>query len=187
MRFATRTTPSLYHMVHSQQRYISSDSSSSPDDLKRKQTVSEKLSASSSTATSSSTTTKTASTSASATTTSTSTANTQALEEKKKERIGLKEFATRYGAVGIATYLTVYVGTLSSLFLLLKTSIISPDDTIAFVKNSKIISSVIDPDLIHPEAGTFAVAWILTKFTEPLRLAFTLAITPSVSKFIRKA
>ncbi len=171
MRFASRTTPSVYHMVRTQQRYFTSDSSPSPDDMKRKQTISEKIS--------------TPSAAPSPSATSSNTANAQAVEEKK-ERLGLKEFATRYGAVGIATYLTVYVGTLSSLFLLLKTSIISPDDTISFVKNSKIISSVIDPDLIHPEAGTFAVAWILTKFTEPLRLAFTLAITPSVSKFIRK-
>lgn len=34
--------------------------------------------------------------------------------------------------------------------------------------------------------GTLAVAWILTKFTEPLRFGFTLAILPAISKLLGK-
>ncbi len=35
----------------------------------------------------------------------------------------------------------------------------------------------------HPRVGTFAIAWVMTKFTEPLRLGFTVATLPSIARF----
>ena len=32
--------------------------------------------------------------------------------------------------------------------------------------------------------GTFAIAWVMTKFTEPLRLGFTLAIVPPIARLL---
>jgi hypothetical protein len=36
----------------------------------------------------------------------------------------------------------------------------------------------VDVDALKPEHGALVVAWVATKFTEPLRLALALAITP---------
>lgn len=35
----------------------------------------------------------------------------------------------------------------------------------------------------HPRVGTFAIAWVMTKFTEPLRLGFTVATVPTIARF----
>ena len=37
------------------------------------------------------------------------------------------------------------------------------------------------------KAGNFAVAWVLTKFTEPLRFAVTATATPSIARFVGRA
>lgn len=34
-----------------------------------------------------------------------------------------------------------------------------------------------------PVVGTFAVAWVMTKFTEPLRLATTVVIVPPIARY----
>ena len=37
---------------------------------------------------------------------------------------------------------------------------------------------------MNPDASTLAVAWIATKFTEPLRLLATIVITPRIARAI---
>jgi hypothetical protein len=39
---------------------------------------------------------------------------------------------------------------------------------------------------ITTTAGTFAVAWFMTKFTEPVRLLTTVAIVPPIAKYWRR-
>jgi hypothetical protein len=34
--------------------------------------------------------------------------------------------------------------------------------------------------------GTFAIAWVMTKFTEPIRLGVTVGIVPQISKWLRQ-
>ena len=41
-------------------------------------------------------------------------------------------------------------------------------------------------DEINPKQGSLFAAWILTKFTEPVRAAVTLVITPPVANRLRK-
>lgn len=36
----------------------------------------------------------------------------------------------------------------------------------------------------HPHVGTFAMAWVMTKFTEPPRLAITAVAVPAVAKYL---
>jgi hypothetical protein len=36
----------------------------------------------------------------------------------------------------------------------------------------------------NPRVGTFAIAWVMTKFTEPIRLGVTVAVLPKLSKFL---
>ena len=36
----------------------------------------------------------------------------------------------------------------------------------------------------HPRVGTFAMAWVMTKFTEPPRLAITAVAVPTVARYL---
>ena len=38
--------------------------------------------------------------------------------------------------------------------------------------------------LVLKLVGTFAAAWVMTKFTEPLRLFVTLGVVPSIARWI---
>jgi hypothetical protein len=49
------------------------------------------------------------------------------------------------------------------------------------------IDRLIDLDNLNPKASNFAVAWILAKFTEPLRLPVTLWLTPRVAGLVRRS
>lgn len=35
--------------------------------------------------------------------------------------------------------------------------------------------------------GTFAIAWVMTKFTEPVRLGVTLAVLPKIARILGKS
>lgn len=50
------------------------------------------------------------------------------------------------------------------------------------------VTDVLDVDVKHsdPRASTFVLAWVATKFTEPIRLAITLAITPKVARMLSR-
>jgi len=36
----------------------------------------------------------------------------------------------------------------------------------------------------NPRVGTFAIAWVMTKFTEPVRAGLTIAVVPSIARFL---
>lgn len=40
--------------------------------------------------------------------------------------------------------------------------------------------------IIVAAVGTFAVAWVMTKFTEPIRLGFTLVTVPTIARYFGK-
>lgn len=44
---------------------------------------------------------------------------------------------------------------------------------------------LVDLDGLNPKASNFAAAWILAKFTEPMRLPVTLWITPRLARIVR--
>ncbi|KAJ1624653.1 hypothetical protein T492DRAFT_1045683 [Pavlovales sp. CCMP2436] len=48
------------------------------------------------------------------------------------------------------------------------------------------LDMLIDLDHLNPKASNFAVAWILAKFTEPVRLPVTLWLTPRIATAIRR-
>ncbi|KAF1331723.1 Membrane protein, partial [Globisporangium splendens] len=49
------------------------------------------------------------------------------------------------------------------------------------------IAKYLEVERVNAKTGTFLLAWIATKFTEPVRLAVTLAITPRIARFLRRA
>lgn len=119
------------------------------------------------------------------------------ISEKKVEKkpFALKAIFKKYGYVAVGTYLSIYVMTLCSVFVALDLDLLQSStfgfDPITTTKNAcdKIeyytgITSVPEYIRQNPRAGTFAIAWIMTKFTEPIRLGATMAIVPKLGQYV---
>jgi hypothetical protein len=110
----------------------------------------------------------------------------------------------QYGPVFLGVYISVYFATLGALFLGVESGIMDPaglfemlghsDDATGETKNTvKLVIEFLEHyeftakyiPLVErrPEVANFAVAWIAVKFTEPLRLAVSLAITPRIARY----
>lgn len=98
-----------------------------------------------------------------------------------------------YGSVGLVTYLGVYLTTLGSLYLVVdyqmskgefdENSTFNPlqllQDCIDWMKTRGI---PVPLEKVDAKAGSFAIAWVCAKITEPLRFLFTVAITPAIAR-----
>jgi len=106
-----------------------------------------------------------------------------------------------YGPVFLGTYFCVYVATLGSLFMGVESGVLDPvhvmqswgvgegtESTVQFVvdwmKSHTLTEPYAETVKKNPELGNLAVAWIAVKFTEPVRFAVTLALTPRVARAI---
>lgn len=49
------------------------------------------------------------------------------------------------------------------------------------------VAKYLELEHVNAKTGTFLLAWIATKFTEPVRLAVTLAVTPRIARFLGRA
>ena len=107
------------------------------------------------------------------------------------------EVYSRHGIVFVGTYLGVYCGTLASLFLLIDWGLLSEEranqmvaDVVNYFDLGDHLHFDVDPDswksLILNMNPNLAIAWILTKFTEPMRLATSIVITPSISRLVNR-
>lgn len=94
-----------------------------------------------------------------------------------------KRLWRQYGLVGVGTYLGVYVVTLGGLYAVVKTGELVPENVMELAQRLDWFVRF-DSGLLNKKTGDFALAWIATKFTEPLRLALTIAITPSVARLV---
>ncbi len=136
-------------------------------------------------------------------------------DNKKVTATGMKKLWQKYGYIAVGTYLGVYVSTLSAVFVALEFDIFQasqvgfdPVDAVNIVRHLEYKIILTDyklfyvqaankfeyftgskalPEFIkgHPTFGTFVVAWVMTKFTEPLRLAATIFAVPKIAKFFR--
>ncbi|GBG29862.1 Hypothetical Protein FCC1311_060822 [Hondaea fermentalgiana] len=95
----------------------------------------------------------------------------------------IKALIRDFGPVAIGVYGGIYVGTLGLLYGLVEADIVGAGDAISVLKSTGL-NHFVDMDKINPRMGNFAVAWILTKFTEPPRLLLALAVTPRVARAI---
>jgi len=98
-----------------------------------------------------------------------------------------------YGKLAIGTYFTIYVTTLGSIFFALDFDVFNAaavglDPAYAINKFCTLYQTITGSDTLpnyiqnNPRVGTFAIAWVMCKFTEPIRLGTTLAIVPSISR-----
>ncbi|KAF0716789.1 Aste57867_2662 [Aphanomyces stellatus] len=137
------------------------------------------------------------------------TSSTAAVEAPKASN-KFKELWNKYGWVGVGTYLSVYVTTLGTMFVAIETGLLSTgpaaasadggDDkedegfNIVTATNSLTewtksvgLGAHFNVPEVSPTTGTFLIAWVATKFTEPIRLAVTLMITPRLARYLKAA
>uniref|UniRef100_K3WLD2 DUF1279 domain-containing protein n=1 Tax=Globisporangium ultimum (strain ATCC 200006 / CBS 805.95 / DAOM BR144) TaxID=431595 RepID=K3WLD2_GLOUD len=120
----------------------------------------------------------------------------------------LKDLWRKYGIVAIGTYFSMYGIVLGSIYVAIdqgwvrtaKTSRGSDSDnadnndfnvvtaTNKFVTFAEDlgVAKYLEVERVNAKTGTFLLAWVATKFTEPVRLAVTLAITPRIARFLRR-
>lgn len=105
------------------------------------------------------------------------------------------ELWRKYGVVAVATYFSIYFGTLGSLYLLFDYDIIGASNLgFSPEQATEMLAGVLDrvhaPDSItsavrgNAKITTFAMAWLTAKFTEPLRLLATVFATPRIARFV---
>jgi hypothetical protein len=101
----------------------------------------------------------------------------------------------KYGVLSIGTYLGIYAVTLSSIFLALDNGVFTtaafgmgdPHETVrtmaATIEHYTGYEGIPNYLRENPRVGTFALGWVMTKFTEPVRIAATVVAVPSLAKF----
>lgn len=90
----------------------------------------------------------------------------------------------RYGAVAVVTYIGVYVGTLGAMYGAVTYGILGRADAVSMVEYFGLEQYLIDANEVKSAKTKWAVAWLLTKLTEPLRAALTVAITPPLARTV---
>lgn len=118
-------------------------------------------------------------------------------EPGPNDNLSLKDKAKQlwksYGYVAVGSYLGLYIATLTSIFLSLDFDIFhaetfgfKPEEAVLKVCGifEAVTGSKALPEFIreNPKVGTFALAWVMTKFTEPIRLGVTIAAVPKIAK-----
>ncbi len=73
----------------------------------------------------------------------------------------------QYGRVGVVTYLGVYVVTLGGVYASLEMGLVHPPDVAGWLFEHEFVACVL-PQWLH-DSPDFLNAWVMTKFTEPVR------------------
>jgi hypothetical protein len=113
----------------------------------------------------------------------------------------------QYGPVFVGTYMSVYFGTLGALFAGVESGLLDPAglftmlghastegaaqgetiNTVKLVVDFMSNHAYLEPYAHYfernPQVANLAVAWIAVKFTEPVRLAVSVAITPKLARY----
>lgn len=123
---------------------------------------------------------------------------------RESMREGAKSFSgmmRKYGPVFVGTYAGVYLTTLGSLFACVQSGLLDPaylfslfgevdageakstvDLVVEWMRNHSFTEPYAPFMERNPYLANLAVAWIAIKFTEPIRAAVALGITPRVAR-----
>ena len=96
----------------------------------------------------------------------------------------LRRLFRQYGAVAVGSYLTIYVSTLGLLYVAVKERWVGGMDVQHWMDWLGMSGYL---EKLDPRSGDFAVAWIATKVTEPLRLGLTAVVTPTIARWLGSA
>eukprot|EP01088_Endostelium_zonatum_P016496 TRINITY_DN4476_c0_g1_i1.p1 TRINITY_DN4476_c0_g1~~TRINITY_DN4476_c0_g1_i1.p1 ORF type:complete len:267 (+),score=37.37 TRINITY_DN4476_c0_g1_i1:106-906(+) len=97
----------------------------------------------------------------------------------------IKRYFRRYGIIGVATYTGMYFATLGSMYWIFAGGLLSFEDLVGLLRHLGL-SNYFDKTELNPKIGSFGLAWVFTKLTEPIRLALTLGITPYLYRLWHK-
>ena len=130
----------------------------------------------------------------------------------KKGAIGVRDMIQKYGYTFLGTYFSVYFGTLGALFAGIDSGLMDPatlmdsvswipgihigggggedgegtkttvDLVVQFMQKYEFTKPYADAVAENPHTANLGVAWIATKFTEPIRLGVSIAIVPRIHK-----
>lgn len=107
-----------------------------------------------------------------------------------------------YGPVAIGTYLSIYAVFLGGLYAGVESTLLDPVTLLGYMtgnhdearSSAVVVGEMMEHYTItqpfaemvqeKPKLANFSIAWIACKFTEPLRLAATAAITPRVARHL---
>jgi hypothetical protein len=101
-----------------------------------------------------------------------------------KER--MKLLWKQYGVVFVVTYISVYLSTLGTIYELLAHDFISAKSAVDFFIWLGL-DNHLDVTKLTSKTGNFALAWLLTKPTEPIRLVLSSVITPKLARMVGSA
>jgi hypothetical protein len=127
------------------------------------------------------------------------------VEQNTPEKPTFKSMVQKYGKVFVWTYLSVYVSTVLGLYFGIEAGALDPAYIMSWISSPP---SDADPESVattvevivewlnrhawtkpaapfvekYPWAANFGVAWVATKFTEPIRFGVTVAILPTVAR-----
>ena len=105
-----------------------------------------------------------------------------------------------YGPVFIGTYLSVYAMTLGSLYVGVESGVLDPVTILGYItgnheearSSAEVVAEMLEHYTItepfaemvreKPPVANFAIAWVTTKFTEPMRLGLTAVVVPRVAR-----
>lgn len=99
----------------------------------------------------------------------------------------IKIFLKEYGIPGIIVHFSLYLLTWGGMYIGINYGLITVSNVEKLLRKIGL-DKYVDMDKLEnkKKATSFALAWILTKFTQPLRIALTIAITPYILKLLRK-
>lgn len=111
-----------------------------------------------------------------------------------------KEMLQQYGPVFVGTYMSVYFLTWGTLFLGMDSGLLDPVQIMGYIGSgveegkstvhlvveymekyswTKPYAAIVEK---NPHFANLGVAWVTTKFTEPIRLAVTLGVVPKLAR-----
>ena len=129
----------------------------------------------------------------------------------KTGAIGVRDMILKYGYTFLGTYFSVYFGTLGALFAGIDSGLMDPatlmdsvswipgihiggggedgegtkttvDLVVQLMQKYEFTKPYADAVAENPHTANVGVAWIATKFTEPIRLGFSIAIVPRIHR-----
>ena len=98
----------------------------------------------------------------------------------------VKQFVRKYGITGVVVYFGIYYLTWASFYIALQENWLGAGDVMEFAKKWGLEKYLDTDDHKNKKVANIGLAWILTKFTEPLRFAATILVTPYVLKVVQK-
>lgn len=117
----------------------------------------------------------------------------------------VKILMAKYGYFFVGTYLSVYIGTVYTLYFLIDNGLVDPsslsipnwfpfahssedeDATLVSIiadlaDNFEFTKKYVDSIKKRPEFVNLGIAWVATKFTEPIRLGVSIFLTPKIAR-----